>query len=91
MDKENEQTIEEKMFEKEYAEFVTRVGLKIGYYRRAGSMTQKELATAIKLSRTHISQIESRNEDYVPSLKSLLKISKTLGVKVYKFLDVEND
>lgn len=91
MDNKNNQTKENIAFKKEYAEFVIRVGLKIGYYRRAGNMTQEELAAASNLSQVYINQLEGKNFHYAPSLKTLLRISKALGVNVYKFLDVEND
>ena len=87
----NNQTKDSIAFEKEYAEFVIRVGLKIGYYRRSRNMTQEELAEASNLSQVYISQLEGTNFHYAPSLKTLLRTGKALGVSVYKFLDVEND
>ena len=54
-------------------------------------MTQEELAEASNLSQVYISQLEGTNFHYTPSLKTLLRIGKALGVSVYKFLDVEND
>ena len=54
-------------------------------------MTQEELAEASNLSQVYISQLEGTNFHYAPSLKTLLRIGKALGVSVYKFLDVEND
>ena len=38
-----------------------------------------------------ISQLEGHSAPYVPSLKSLFKISNALGVSVNKLVDVEND
>ena len=81
----------DEIFDKEYADFIIRVGLKIAYYRKAGGMTQQELAEASKLSVVFISQMEGKNFAYAPSLKSLLKIAKVLGVNAYKFIDVEDD
>ena len=91
MGNKNNQTKDSIAFEKEYAEFILRVGLKIGYYRRSGNMTQEELAEASNLSQVYISQLEGTNFNYAPSLKTLFRIGKALGVSVYKFLDVEND
>lgn len=91
MGNKNNQTKDSIAFEKEYAEFIIRVGLKIGYYRRSGNMTQEELAEASNLSQVYISQLEGTNFNYAPFLKTLFRIGKALGVSVYKFLDVEND
>ena len=37
------------------------LGLTIAYYRRAKGMTQAELAEAVHISRTHMSNIEAPN------------------------------
>ena len=89
--KNDEIKIIDKAFEKEYSMFAIRVGLKIGYYRRAADMTQLELAEATGLSQVYVSQLEGKNSDYVPSLKALLKISRALSVKPHKLIDVDDD
>ena len=89
--KDDEFKVIDKVFEKEYSMFAIRVGLKIGYYRRAANMTQSELAEAAGLSQVYIGQLEGKNSTYVPSLKALLKISRELGVKPHKFIDVDDD
>lgn len=86
-----ELTPQEILFEKEYQEFIIRVGLKIGYYRRAANMTQLELSEAAKISHVFLTQLEGKNFDYSPSLKTLWKISKALGIKTYKLIDVQDD
>ena len=77
--------------EKEYQMFIIKVGLKIGYYRRLANMTQEQLSEYSGMSLNFISQLEAPSVVYVPSLKSLHKISKVLGVPVSKLTDVDDD
>ena len=77
--------------EKEYQMFIIKVGLKVGYYRRLANMTQEQLSENSGMSLNFISQLEGPSAPYVPSLKSLFKISNVLGVPVSKLVDVEND
>ncbi len=77
--------------EKEYQMFIIKVGLKVGYYRRLANMTQEQLSEHSGMSLNFISQLEGPSAPYVPSLKSLFKISSVLGVPISKLVDVEND
>ncbi len=77
--------------EKEYQMFIIKIGLKVGYYRRLANMTQEQLSEASGMSLNFISQLEGPSAPYVPSLKSLFKISNALGVSVNKLVDVDND
>ena len=77
--------------EKEYLMFIIKVGLKVGYSRRLANMTQEQLSEYSGMSLNFISQLEGPSSPYVPSLKSLFKISKALGVPINKLIDVEND
>ena len=77
--------------EKEYQMFIIKVGLKVGYYRRLANMTQEQLSESRGMSLNFISQLEGPSAPYVPSLKSLFKISKVLGVPINKLVDVDND
>lgn len=77
--------------EKEYQMFIIKIGLKVGYYRRLANMTQEQLSESCGMSLNFISQLEGPSAPYVPSLKSLFKISKALGVSVSKLVDVESD
>ncbi|MBQ7717914.1 MAG: helix-turn-helix transcriptional regulator [Clostridia bacterium] len=77
--------------EKEYKMFIIKVGLKVGYYRRLANMTQEQLSEYSGMSLNFISQLEGPSAPYVPSLKSLYKISNALGVPVSKLTDVDND
>lgn len=54
-------------------------------------MTQEERGECSGMSLNFISQLEGPSAPYVPSLKSLFKISRALGVPVSKLTDVEND
>ncbi len=77
--------------EKDYQMFIIKVGLKVGYYRRLANMTQEQLSEYSGMSLNFISQLEGPSAPFVPSLKSLFKISRVLGVPVSKLVDVEND
>lgn len=77
--------------ENEYKGILLDIGLKIGYYRRKAGMTQAELAEHTGLTLSYISQLESPNLPYCPSVKSLFTIAKVLGVKASKLIDIEDD
>ncbi len=77
--------------ENEYKSILLDIGIKIGYYRRKTGMTQAELAEYTGLTLSYISQLESPNLPYCPSVKSLFTIAKALGVKASKIIDIEED
>ena len=77
--------------EKEYKGILLDIGIKIGFYRRKAGMTQSELAERADLTLSYISQLESPNLPYCPSIKSLFTIAKVLGVKASKLIDIEDD
>ena len=54
-------------------------------------MTQAELAEHTNLTLSYISQLESPNLPYCPSIKALFTIAKVLGVKASKIIDIEED
>lgn len=66
------------------------IGIKIGYYRRKAGMTQAELAEHAGLTLSYISQLESPNLPYCPSIKSLFTIVRVLGVKAAKIIDIDD-
>lgn len=76
--------------EKEYRGILLDIGIKIGYYRRKAGMTQAELAEHAGLTLSYISQLESPNLPYCPSIKSLFTIAKVLGVKAAKIIDIDD-
>ena len=75
--------------ENEYKEILLDIGLKIGYYRRKAGMTQAELAEHTGRTVSYISQVESPNLPYCPSIKTLFTIAKVLGIKASKLIDID--
>ncbi|MCR5402887.1 MAG: helix-turn-helix domain-containing protein [Butyrivibrio sp.] len=64
-----------------------QLGLTIGYYRKLKGLTQGELATAVGLSRTHISNLEAPGMKVSISLDKLFDIAEVLNVPVAKFFE----
>lgn len=64
-----------------------QLGLNIAYYRKLRGMTQMQLAEAVSLSRTHISNIEAPNMHCALSLDKLFEISDALEVDAAKLLE----
>lgn len=75
----------------EYKGILLDIGIKIGYYRRKAGMSQAELAEHTGLSLSFISQLESPNLPYCPSVKSLFAIAKALGIKASKLINIDED
>ena len=65
----------------------TQLGLTVAYYRKLKNITQIELADAVNLSRTHISNLEAPNMPTSISLEKLLDIADVLNVPVKKLFD----
>ncbi len=63
------------------------LGLTIAYYRKLRGMTQLELAEAVNISRTHMSNIEAPNEKTSISLNKLFDIAETLEVPMKDLFD----
>lgn len=76
--------------EKKYRGILLDIGIKIGYYRRKAGMTQAKLAEHAGLTLSYISQLESPNLPYCPSIKSLFTIARVLGVKAAKIIDIDD-
>ena len=74
----------------EYKGILLDIGLKIGYYRRKAGMTQAELAEYTGMTLSYISQLESPNLPYCPSVKALFTIAKALGIKASKILEFDD-
>ncbi len=64
-----------------------QLGLTISYYRKLKGVSRQELADAIKVSRTHISNLEAPNMPTSISLEKLFDIADVLGVPVKSFFD----
>lgn len=62
-----------------------RLGLNIAYYRKLKGMTQLQLAEAVNISRTHMSNIEAPNIPTSVSLDALFDIAEILEIPVHKF------
>lgn len=67
------------------------IGLNIAYYRKLKNMTQLELAESIKISRTHLSNIEAPNMPTSISLDTLLDIADVLKIPAKKLLTFDRD
>ncbi len=63
------------------------LGLTIAYYRRAKGMTQAELAEAVHISRTHMSNIEAPNSHTSLSLNKLMDIAEALEIPLKTLFD----
>lgn len=61
------------------------LGITISYYRKLNGMSQKELADAVHISRTHMSNIEAPNGKTSVSLDKLFDIAEVLNVSVAAF------
>lgn len=66
------------------------LGLTIAYYRKIRGMTQLELAEAVHISRTHMSNIEAPNGKTSISLNKLFDIAEALDVPVKDLFDFQN-
>ena len=65
----------------------TQLGLTVAYYRKLNNLTQSELADAVNLSRTHISNMEAPNMPTSISLEKIMDIAEVLNVPVQKLFD----
>ena len=63
------------------------LGLTIAYYRKSRGMTQSQLAEAVHISRTHMSNIEAPNPRTSSSLQLLFDFADALEVPVKKLFD----
>lgn len=73
--------------DKKYIRQFTSLGLNIAYYRKKMGMTQEQLATFVKVNRSHISKIESPNLQTQISLTTLFDIANALEVEVNKLFE----
>ncbi len=72
-----------------YAEKYIRIGLNIAYYRKLRGMTQLQLAEAVNISRTHMSNIEAPNVPTSVSLDTLFEIADILDVDIASLFDLK--
>ncbi len=57
-----------------------KIGLNIAYYRKLRKLSQIQLAEAVGISRTHISNIEAPNMPTSLSLETLMDIADALEI-----------
>ncbi len=70
-----------------HGDFYIRLGLNIAYYRKLKGYTQLQLAEAIDISRTHMSNIEAPNIVTAVSLDTLIDIANKLEIPISKLFD----
>ena len=70
-----------------HGDFYIRLGLNVAYYRKLKGYTQLQLAEAIDISRTHMSNIEAPNIVTAVSLDTLIDIANKLEIPMSKLLD----
>lgn len=74
------------MNEKRQRQF-RQLGLTIAYHRRLKGLSQMELAEAVDISRTHMSNIEAPNGKKSVSLETLFDIADALEIPVKDLFD----
>ena len=72
-----------------HTEEMRLLGLTIAFYRRARGLTQSELAEAVQISRTHMSNIEAPNTKTSISLNLLFDIAEALDIPVKELFDFQ--
>ena len=70
-----------------HTEEMRLLGLTIAFYRRARGLTQSELAEAVQISRTHMSNIEAPNSHTSLSLNKLMDIAEALEIPLKTLFD----
>lgn len=72
-----------------HKEYYKRLGLNIAYYRKLKGLTQLDLAEAVDISRTHMSNIEAPNMPTAISMELVFDIADTLDVPVKVLFDFD--
>jgi transcriptional regulator with XRE-family HTH domain len=62
-----------------------RLGMRVKHHREARGLTQAALAAKAGVNRVYVAQIETNVK--VPSIRTLEKLAKALGVKVGRLLE----
>ncbi len=71
----------------EYQAYNRKVGERIKELRRDKNLSQEEFAAEVGLSRSYLSLLETAKQD--PSLSTLFRVAKVLGLSVSELLEVE--
>ncbi|MDO5337876.1 MAG: helix-turn-helix transcriptional regulator [Eubacteriales bacterium] len=77
--------------QRKYEEKYRKLGKNIAHYRKQARMSQLQLAEAVDISRTHMSNIEASGVTVAVSLELLYKFASVLGVNVKTLLESPND
>ena len=64
-----------------------KLSLNVSYYRKLKGISQLELAEAVNLSRTHISNLEAPNMPVSISLEKLMDIADVLEIPIKALFD----
>ena len=64
-----------------------KLSLNVSYYRKLKGISQLELAEAVNLSRTHISNLEAPNMPVSTSLEKLMDIADVLDIPIKDLFD----
>ncbi|MGN0297855.1 MAG: helix-turn-helix domain-containing protein [Lachnospiraceae bacterium] len=72
-----------------YEDYYRQLGFNIAKYRKLRKMTQMQLAEAVDLSRTHISNIEAAHMTTRVSIEALFDIANVLEIPVKELFDFE--
>ena len=64
-----------------------KLSLNVSYYRKLKGISQLELAEAVNLSRTHISNLEAPNMPVSISLEKLMDIADVLEIPIKDLFD----
>ena len=64
-----------------------KLSLNVSYYRKLKGISQLELAEAVNLSRTHISNLEAPNMPVSISLEKLMDIADVLDIPIKDLFD----
>ena len=76
---------------KKHQDKLKTLGLNIAYERKQKNMTQAELADAIGISRTHLSNIEAPNATKSVSVEVIFDIADALKINPSKLMDMKKE
>ena len=79
------------MFKEKNLERLTRIGLNNALQRKLKGYTQAQLAEAVNISRTHMSNIEAPNVKTSISLELLFDIADTLQIEPSILLQTDSN
>lgn len=78
------------MSDSPYKKQLMQLGANVARYRKLRGYTQQELADAVSMSRTHLSNLEAPNKASSVSLEKLFAISEALCIPCAALFDFSN-